>query len=192
MAMLVLAAAACGDDDMDAIDQVEEDGEQLGENHADAADAELRGMSDDDIVAASGAILLTIDDGEIMHATAALERAADPAARGFAMHMLEMHMTHAAQTGLLLAGHGLEPLDNPVSATLRTEAAANLDALVRASNVDYEYMRVQLMMHAEAYEIVDTLVDLAPTDDLSQFLVETRQVIASHRDDAEDILRDEL
>ncbi|MDQ3366955.1 MAG: hypothetical protein M3680_16150 [Myxococcota bacterium] len=51
-------------------------------------------------------------------------------------------------------------------------------------------MRMQTMMHAQAYVLVGALIDLAPYEDVRAFMQDTQVTIRDHRDDAQDLLRD--
>lgn len=189
----MVAAAACGDDgndaDADADDAIDE-GEMRGEAHANDAMTELGDDVATDILAKSGHIMITVDEGEIMQAQFAAQAATDPEVLEYAQRMITDHSLHIEVTEDLLAGHGVQPVDNPISVVLRNEAAEGLRQLEASADVDYEYMRMQVMMHSQTLVIIDTLRMLAPFADVEQYFVDTRVTVADHRDHAEDILRD--
>jgi putative membrane protein len=196
----VLAAAglaACGDNDdviIDEADVAAEEGEAVGGDLAGRSDDELGGQPEVIVIARLGAIVLTLDDGEIAQADAALDRVDDPRVIDHAERMLDEHSLNAEELEDLLYARRITPAENAVSAALRAEAEAGLRELERAPDrqVDFAYMRMQVKMHAAAGVLVGRLLDHAPGADaaLLDFLAATRDVIADHQLAAEAILRD--
>lgn len=194
-ALLALSLVACGDDESDNGDQAVDDaiaeGETLGQAQAAQTDTELGGEADPDVVAEkTGAILLTIDEGEILHADLALGAADDEGVLDYAQRMVSEHTQHAQQTTDLLAARDLAPLENEIAATLRRQALEMLDVLEASDDLDFDYTRTQLVMHSQALVIVDTLEGYAPDPELAGFLDQTRATIEDHRARAEELLRE--
>lgn len=188
--LLAIAVPACGDDDESSItDDAIDEGETRGEDLANETEIELGDDAEDVIIGKSGAIMIAIDDGEILHAEFILEVGTDPLVLEFAEEMLLEHSAHASLTQSLMDDFDLAPIDNAVAAALRNGAVADLDLLERSANPDFDYMRMQVMMHSQALVIVEMLTDLAPEDDSELFYAQTEILITDHRDDAEDILR---
>jgi predicted outer membrane protein len=188
--LLAIAVPACGDDDESSFaDDAINEGETRGEDLAAETEIELGNDVDEVILGKSGAIMIAIDEGEILHAQFILEVGTDPLVLEFAEQMLLDHSAHAALTESLLADFDLAPIDNAVAAALRNAAVADLDLLERSASPDFDYMRMQLMMHTQALVIVELLTDLAPEDDAELFFAQTELIIEEHRDEAEDILR---
>lgn len=193
--VLVLAlTGACDDDDTadpfdEDADVAIDDGEARGEEHADHTGDELGADADLVVLAKSGAIMLTIDEGEILMADYVLDVAIDPDVIAYANRMITEHTAHVEATTALLDDFEIGPTDSAVSAALRAEAQAELAVIQSAADPDYEYMRSQVMMHAEAYVIVGALRDLAPFEIAARFFDETQRTIANHRNEAEVILR---
>ncbi len=189
---LVLAAAvvpACTDDDQDDADIASDDGNDLGESHAINAEADL--LIDDAPTAAgkAGAIMMAIDDGESALADFILDLSSDPVILDFADEMIFVHTQHMADTAELLLSLDLVPIENDTSIALAQEVDANLRLLDTAADVDFEYMRQQVVMHSEALVIVDVLVDITPIDELAAWFNETLPVIQAHHVEAMSILR---
>ena len=190
---LLLAAAvlpACTDDDQDDADIASDDGNDLGESHAVNTEAEL--LIDDVPTAAgkAGAIMMAIDDGEIALADFILDVSSDPVILDFADEMIFVHTQHMADTAELLLTLDLVPIENATSIALAQEVDANLRLLGIAADVDFEYMRQQVVMHSEALVIVDVLVDITPIDELAAWFADTLPVIEAHHLEAMGILRD--
>lgn len=191
-------ATGCDDDDGDdiedgddAADLANAEGEDMGEALVDQADAELAGVVPEVAVSRIGAILLAIDIGEISHAQVELDLGADPVVLDFAARILEEHSLHDELVDDLLDVRRLVATEGGVSTELRAEAEAGIDVLTRESRVsiDFTYLQLELEMHVAAELLVDGLIDHAPDAVLEDFLIATRDAIAVHRDEAEDLLR---
>lgn len=191
MLLLALAVTACGDDDNGIItaDAVAE-GEARGEDHLVQIEIELGDELDANVVMAkTGGILMTIDEIEIAQAEFVLDVAFDPDVISYAQRMIAEHTAHLAAVDDLLVSFELVPLESTVSAALRSENASSLDRLNRVEDVDFEYMRLQVVFHNEAFVIVDSLQDLAPNDVFDLFLTNTLDLLEDHRSRAESLLR---
>jgi predicted outer membrane protein len=194
-------AAACGgggdDDDggggdgVIVADTAGEDGEAMGATLANRAEGELSGEPRSLIIERLGGIVLALDEGEIAQAETALDLGEDPAVLDFAEHMRRAHSEHADVLEDLLYNRGLAPTQGEVSGMLRTEAFVGIDELRHTppGQVDFAYLRIQVMMHAAAAVLADRLLDLAPDAELFDFLRETSAAISEHRIQAEAILR---
>jgi len=191
--------AACGGDGDDGgggdgvvvADTAGEDGEAMGASLADRAEAELSGEPRSLIIERLGGIALALDDGEVSQAETALELGEDPQVLDFAEHMRRAHSEHADELEDLLSDRGFVPTQGEVSGRLRTEAFVGIDELRHTppGQVDFAYLRIQVMMHAAAGVLVDRLIDVAPDAELFDFLRETSAAISDHRIQAEAILR---
>lgn len=192
-----LLAAACGDNDpgpgRDAADVASDEGEAVGEDLADQAEAELAGEPAEATVGRIAAILLELDAGEISQAEVALDLGSDPEVLDFAAYLREAHSVHDERVDDLLDARMLAPIEGAVSRALRDEASAGIAELERAplDEVDFTYLRLQVKMHAAGEALVGELIDLAPPDDeeLRELLVATRDELATHGDRAEALLR---
>jgi len=190
IAFFAVALVGCSSDASDTDDAIAE-GEQRGDDFVAQIDAQLAGEPDGDLVIAKTCMItMTLDDGEIVAADFVLDRSIDPVVLDFAQLMFDEHSTHQSNTISLLAGYDLDPVDIDVAGQLMADASADMAVLRSTSDLDYEYMRLQVVMHNEAFVIVDALVDFAPDSNFAQFLLDTRDTIRSHRDEAEADLRD--
>lgn len=184
------ALPACSDADRDDADIAADDGASLGRGHATNAEAEL--FVDDDPTAAgkAGAIMMALDDGELMLSDFALSVSDDPVILDFADEMFVVHANHMAEIADLLLDIGLAPIENETSIALAREAERNLRVLQTTADADYEYMRQQVVAHSEAFVLVTVLADIAPYAELEVFFADTLPVIEAHRAEAVEILRD--
>ncbi|HSK00303.1 MAG TPA: DUF4142 domain-containing protein [Kofleriaceae bacterium] len=188
---------AGGDGDRDdrdgaaAADAANELGVTLGMELAELATAELANQPRYVVWSRIGAILLALDEGEILQAELALERGLEPDALEYALRMRSAHTAHAAQVRALLAACHACPLENAVSAALREAAAGGIDDLraARSELVGFEYMGLRVLMHAAGEVLLDRLIELAPDVRLEDFLRTTRDHVAEHREASDAILR---
>jgi predicted outer membrane protein len=189
---LVASLPACSDDDdgfFDDADAAAVDGDFLGSEHAREIDVDFAGDVDEIIVGKSAAIMTAINDNEIATAELALDTAIDPIVLGYAQLMIQEHEDNQLVLDNLLLDFDIDILDNPVSDALRAEGAGVLRNLDLAFDIDYEYIRSQIVAHAEAFVIVDTLAALSPFVEFTQFYDDTLTVIDDHQIEAELILR---
>jgi predicted outer membrane protein len=190
---LVAVMPACSDDDdfdgFDDADAAAADGEFLGAEHARQADLDFADDSDELVIAKSAGIMIAIDEGEIMLADFALQFAIEPIVLDYALFMIDEHTAHLDQIDQLLIDFDIVPVETTISANLRAEAEGVLRNLQIAFDVDYEYMRSQIMMHAEAFVIVDTLAFNSPFVEWTRFFQDTLLIIDDHLVEAQLILR---
>lgn len=190
-----LLAAACGDN-LDGhgpitADVAEEEGTARGSLLANQAGDEFRGDDPELVVAQIGAVLLALDDGEVLQAEVELDLGSDWEALDFAAKMRDEHSRHADAVTDLLSVRRISPVESGVSGELRGEAAAAVVELERATwlQVDFTYLRLQVELHAAGEVLVGSLIELAPDEELAGFLEATRGAIAEHRAEAEALLR---
>ena len=133
------------------------------------------------------AVLMTVDEGEIEQAQAALQRATDPEVRAFATHMVDQH-TASKQAGTQLASQtGLKPLESPKSSELRANAAQQLERLNAAdeANFDITYVSGQIEQHAAVLKLIeDQLLPAVNQPGLRDHLQNARGMVQEHLDRA--------
>jgi len=189
LASLTSLVACTDETPRDDADNARDEGNQIGEDRADQVNSELGADSDLTILAKSGAIMVSIDQGEIELADLALDLAIDPTVRDFAQRMVDSHGDHVIATHDLLASFAVDPQATPISIALDDEARVALDDLGVAADFDYEYMRMMVSMHAEAFVIVGELANQQEIDVAARFFADTTLTIGDHRNDAEVIFR---
>lgn len=191
--MLAAAAAGCDDENEfndDLVNVAIDVGDARGEELAIMTDQELGPQPEDISTAMAAMIVMTIDQGEIATAQAALPNLIDAQVVEFANRMIDEHTSHLEQTQNLVADLGITPMDTAVAAGLRNDAEAAIRELqVAGTATDVVYMRTQVEMHSAALTVADALVDNVDGD-FHDFLKDTRDMISDHRQDAIDLLRD--
>jgi putative membrane protein len=190
LASLITVAACTDETPYDDADAANDEGSQIGEDFADQLNTELSSDTDFTIVAKSGAIMLAIDQGEVELADLALDFATDPRVLDFAQRMFDSHLDHMTATSNLLASLAVDPQATELSLALDDEAQDAIGALQTVPDFDYEYMRMMVSMHAEAFVIVSELATQQEIDVAARFFADSTLTIADHRNEASVILRD--
>jgi predicted outer membrane protein len=202
--LCIALLAACGDDDHNNDDKQRalDNGDSRGNDLSAQARSQFSGASDSDAIARAAAIVATIDTGEIDQANFVVSTIGsddsgataehDRDVRDLAQQIITDHQANLAQLQNLLGQRGIAQADNPVAASLRGEAMTGLAQLKAdsRSDLDMDYARMQVMMHQEAFVLVETLQDLVRDDAFRSFLSDTQDAIESHREHAGDVLND--
>lgn len=187
---ILLALATCTDETgRDVADTAVDDGEAIGNTHADDTDDELANDSTEVRIGKAAAIVISIDQGEIEQANFALDNAVDPNVRAFASDMVAFHAADLIAIDQMLTDLELDALPNVISDDLDLEASASLDQLTRSIDLDFDYMMFQVQQHAEAFVIVSELADLQDTAVDAEFFGNIALSLADHREHASVILR---
>jgi predicted outer membrane protein len=189
--LCLMLLASCGssnnDDEQNAIDE----GDSRGNALAEQARADFSGISDPDAVANAAGIVSTINNGEIAQARLVLDTTTNSEVRDLASQILADHQANEAALQALMVDRDMAPEDNTVSSALKNEAMASLAQLQSDPNLDFDYVRMQVMMHQEAAVIVGAVRTYVDTDDaFREFLSNTRDTIEEHRQHAGDVLDD--
>ena len=192
-ASLVLAlAGACSDDDDDPADADANVANEIAEGNRRGTEVAARiaammgPMDAADELRVSAAIMATVDQGEILHAELALDRARDPEVAAFARRMYDEHGAHLALTTDRMDERTLEPLPNEISAALQVEAGEAATQLQAAPDDTFDavYLRMQVQMHAEARHVAGALAEQVSDPAFADFYAQTRATIEGHLDDA--------
>jgi predicted outer membrane protein len=189
--VLVTAVAACADSDPDAADIAVVDGENIGNGLADKTGIEFIDDAAERIVAKSGAIVMALDEAQLLVADFALSISTDPIVRDYAKSILFDYSQHLFATADLLLSVGLQREENPISRALHLEAERNVRTLATLpfNGFDFQLARLEIVMHSEALIIVGTLQQFAPLIEMELFFDETIGMLEAHRVVAEQILR---
>jgi putative membrane protein len=102
------------------------------------------------------AYFIAVNDTEIAQAELALTRAANPDVVAFAQVVITDHVRANHQVDALIQQLGITPLDNPLSAALTAQAAADSALLqgVMGAAFDRAYMDIQVRVH---YQVLSQL-----------------------------------
>lgn len=196
LAVALLASALIGcSDNNDTTDQditaANNLGTSMGTDLATQAQAELAGNSALVAIAKIGSIIHTINDGEIMEAQLVLTLTQNTSALDFANKMIADHSANNATLDAMLAAMQITPLDNSVSQRLRAETAADISELQSTAEADVPrvYFQIQIAQHQEAFVLTGTFVNVSTGTSFDQYIVDTRAMLAAHRDEAEQRFR---
>jgi predicted outer membrane protein len=192
-ALVLAGAVGCDDDDFndDLVNLAVDTGNARGEELAIMTDQELGPQPQAVTDAMAAMIVMTIDEGEIATAQAALPNLVDPSVIAFANRMIADHTANLEQLQSLVDRLGITPADTGVSAALRNDAEAAVRQISAAGGaVDVVYMRTQVELHSAALKVVDEADDHVDDGELDDFLSNTEDMISHHRRDAVDLLRD--
>jgi predicted outer membrane protein len=173
LAMAVLVGA-CDDDDDVRIDAGRRDG---GGGAAVAlSDAEIAGVA------------AAINNAEIAQGQLALTRATNENVLDFANQMIDSHSEANEELNNFLTERAITPVGTTTSAAVQADAEAMATALstIAGPSFDLAYIQSQITMHRAALEILQVqLIPSADGDtDLRGYLVDLRDLIAEHLDDA--------
>lgn len=200
--LVIAASAACDDDDDDDFDDVDveaeqalEEGQALGVELADQLAAELGGdpatVDPAVTIGTIGDVTGTINDGEILQAELAFERAQTDQALGLAEVIFDDHVTANQQLEAVFLETGVAPIENPVSAMLAQTAVAGREQLAtaRADDFDRQYALMQIEMHATGEVILEE--SLGWTDDpaFEEYLEDLLDAIRDHLDRSIEVAR---
>lgn len=167
-------------------------GDQRGRDVAAQARTELNGATDQIAIAKAASIVMTLNTGEIAQASYILSvNNVASTVRDLATEIQADHQANNVRLDALLHDRGITAADNPVSATLHNEAMTGLAVLQAdsAADLQMDYAEMQVMMHQEGFVVVGALRDLVQDKAFRQFLSDTRDTIAKHREDARRVMR---
>jgi putative membrane protein len=137
-------------------------------------------------------LMMTVNSGEIMQGELATTRAADERVRLYAGRMVTEHT--AANTALmaLTSTLSLTPRESMTSAQLRTEAAAALESLEGASDLEFDeaYMMAQVMQHQRVLGLLTMLAPTAREDELSDATSTMRAAVEEHLEEGQELLNE--
>lgn len=193
-ALLASALIGCNDniDTTDADIQTANDlGTSMGTDLSTQAQNELAGNSALVAVAKVGSMIHTINDSEIAEAQLVLTLTPNSSALDFADKMIADHSASNAALDAMLAAMQITPLDNSVSQRLRAETAADISDLQSQAEPDvpHVYFQIQIAQHQEAFVLLGTFVNVATGTSFDQFIIDTRAMLAAHRDEAAERFR---
>jgi hypothetical protein len=181
-----------GEQEEQDIDAALVEGDVVGDLLATRANAELVGIDRTIAMAKIASMIQTLNDGEIMQATAVLPLTEEEPAEDFANRMIDEHQGANAELDAVLFQLQIIPLDNSVSVTLRDEVEGSIGTipLTTSEGAARSYLLMQVQMHEAALILVNSVLDLGLVTDLDPLLVGLTGEIVDHRDDAADQYRD--
>jgi hypothetical protein len=192
---VALVGFGCDDDGEQEeadIDGALVEGDLVGDLLATRASAELVGVDRTIATAKIASMIQTLNDGEIMQATAVLPLTEEEPAEDFANRMIDEHQVANAELDEALFQLQIIPLDNSVSVTLRDEVEGSIGTipLTTSEGAARSYLLMQVQMHEAALILINSVLDLGLVTDLDPLLLGLTGEILDHRDDAADQYRD--
>lgn len=202
--LLICAAVlgGCSDDNDDSVDVTSGTPEaaaiDMGNSHGAVlvaqAHTDFPGGSGTDTIARAADVVSTINLGEIMMSAYVLQTdSADSDVDDMASDIRDDHQNNQDRLQSFEQDRQLPPADTKVGNTIDSEAQMSMAQLQATAPADLGlvYIKMQVAMHQEAYVIVSNLRDdYVQDDDFRDYLSDTLDTIASHRDHAIDLLRD--
>lgn len=137
------------------------------------------------------AILTAANEGEVQQGQAASTRATNADVRAFAQMMVTDHTAALNTARDTFNRAGINPSDNNISTTLRTNSQTAVTNLNTYSGpaFDRTYMQTQVDLHSWLLNALDTaLIPSAVTPELRTLLQTQRASVATHLDRARAIL----
>ena len=192
---LVCSVAACSDNATivgGAAADAESAGNDKGQDIANQIDAEFAENNEPTLVAQTGSIMRTLNDGEIMQAEFALQTLSRAETENFASDLIAMHTQANADLDSVMRTYNV-----PFSATQAEAmllASAN-DGLARLqatppAQIDMVFLEVQIEMHSAAKVMLDQLENENDTDPMDTFLNDSHDMVDDHLDRAVQIFDD--
>jgi predicted outer membrane protein len=192
---LALAPACTSDDDGDVIvgdpvGDTQDEGFARGNALADHAADELTGDDYLIVIGKTATILATLNDGEIEQSAFAAEVVIDDDIFQFANDLIIDHDDANAELDAVVRFYGVNYLPSSAADALAGEALAGL-GLLRSSppgEVDFRFVELQVINHAEALVLLDELELQVGAGAMGDYIVDTRFMIEDHFDYASDLL----
>jgi putative membrane protein len=183
----VVFVAACADDDDDVQLQPTVDAGGPLDAAVDVAPLEDGGIHNDSQITH---VVITANNGEIDQGTLAELKITTGPVRSFAEMMVTEHGAANQRAQALAQSLGITPLDNPVSAQLKSESDALIARLQPLEGQTFEvaYMDSQVTGHTQVLDLVDTvLLPAATAPQLTAELQTMRTAVAAHLQEAQRI-----
>jgi putative membrane protein len=156
----------------------------LDENRTEAVESTSQALvlwSDPELAA----FFLAVNNGEILQAQLAITKAVDPSVIEFAQTMIAHYTLANERLAEVLAQLGIAPLENPLSAALTRQAAAQVAIFegLTGPGFDRAYIEVQIEAHRQVLAQLQTqlsMVGVGWEPGVPQLLPEFRLVVAQH------------
>jgi predicted outer membrane protein len=194
LAVLVLSIAPACDDDDDRFvgnpaQPTLDEGFARGTLIADDAASELSGEDTLIVIGKTATILATLNDAEIAQADFAVQVVARNDVFDFGNRMIVDHADANTALDEVVRLYGAAFLPSTTADNLAGEANAGL-ADLRAtppSDIDFRYIELQVINHAEAQVLLDELALQVGPGAMGDYIANTRAMIDAHLSDATDL-----
>jgi predicted outer membrane protein len=179
-AMLCVVPVGCVRGNIDVAEDEEETARE--------AEGEVWALS----VEAIAGILIAVNDGEILQAEIALERAAIPQVRAHAEQMIAEHTLANEALLTLLADLGTAPVESAIRRQITARGTYEAAVLRRRPQAYFDpaYMNLQIAAHRRALFLIDSrLIPAAAGNLILPLLLQARDLVAAHLIEAIQIRR---
>jgi putative membrane protein len=128
------------------------------------------------------AVVQAINQGEVLEAQLAQNKAVSPETKRFAKDMMNVHREMQNRTNALLARLQMSPSENPVSTRLKTDVQNETSTLqtMRGRDFDRDYVDAQVRNHNKALELLDRITPIVKNPDLKAALASDRPEVEEH------------
>lgn len=143
-------------------------------------------LNDNEIIG----LINKVNDVEVSIGKVAVDKGQDDSVKKFAAKMVAEHTASNVKITALEAKTKLSRAESDVSKTLEKNANTAIESLKNAKSSDFDkaYMDNQVTMHQQVLNTLDqNLIPSVQNTDLKSFLQSTRDQIASHLKEAQDI-----
>ena len=191
---LALAPACAGSStttvvaDDDPVADTQDEGYARGAALADHAADELSGDDYTIVIGKTASILAALNDGEIAQASFAVQVVAADDIFEFANNLVIDHEDANAELDAVVRFYGIPYLPSSAADALAAEANGGLAVLRSAADVDFAFVELQVINHAEAQILLDELFLQVGPGAMGDYIANTSAMIDLHLEESSDLL----
>jgi len=194
VAFVLALVPACNDDNdvvvTEPVAATTDEGFARGDNLAATANAELSSDDAPAVIGRTATILAALNTGEILQAQFAEQVVSAPDVLAYANQMIVEHSAAATGLSAVVRIYGVPFLPSTTAGMLTVEAMQGLNTLrtTPPGEVDFQYIQLQVIMHAGALVLLDELSAQVGPGIMGDFIADTRATVDMHLAEAQDIL----
>lgn len=194
-ALALALVPACDDDNGvfvdDPVGDTIDQGNQRGDVLANEAHDELTQSDFDVLIGKTATILAALNDGEIDQAQFAINVVIEDDVFDLANVIISDHQAANAALDEVIRSYGVPFLPSTTADTLAAEANAGLAQLrtTPPTQVDFTYVQLQVIQHAEAQVLLDELAAQVGPGAMGDYIANTQNMIDEHLAISTDLLQ---
>lgn len=194
-ALALALVPACDDDNGvfvdDPVGDTIDQGNQRGDVLANEAHDELTQSDFDVLIGKTATILAALNDGEIDQAQFAINVVIEDDVFDLANVIISDHQAANAALDEVIRSYGVPFLPSTTADTLAAEANAGLAQLrtTPPTQVDFTYVQLQVIQHAEAQVLLDELAAQVGPGAMGDYIANTQDMIDEHLAISTDLLQ---
>lgn len=195
-ALALAVVPACDDDDNgvfvnDPVGDTLDQGAARGDAIANDADDELTDTQLDVLIGKTATILAALNDGEIAQAQFALGVVQESDVADLANLIITDHQDANTALDEVVRSYGVPFLPSTTADTLAGELNAGLGQLRTSppTQVDFTYVQLQVIQHAEAQVLLDELAAQVGPGAMGDYIANTQDMIDEHLAISTDLLQ---